>query len=150
MRNIFLKLSFLSILMTLTSCIGKGGISNEISITNHDYSEVEKFQISWNEIFDIDLNQYLVYVYSKRCSHCQNIKNQIIDYALKEENMYFVEFNDDVTVTIDIKNTIGVSSVSDLSILGTPSLIEITNHEVSNNLAGEKAILDFLKIPSPD
>ncbi|MBR0295389.1 MAG: hypothetical protein IJQ67_05765 [Bacilli bacterium] len=64
--------------------------------------------------------------------------------------MYFVEFNDDVTITIDIKNTIGVSSVSDLSILGTPSLIEIVNHRVSNNLAGEKTILDFLKISSPD
>lgn len=149
MRVFFSKLIVLPALFALISCKGSNVDSiNEQSLTSKDYNEIEAYKISWNDIFAIESNDYYVYFYSTTCSHCKSIKNQIIDYALKEGSMYFIEFSDEVVISKDIKNTIGATSVSELSILGTPSLLEILDHRVSLNIAGSKAILDFLQIPS--
>ena len=150
MRTIFSKLIFLPCLFGLIACQKEIKNSKELEKTEHDYEEIENREIGWNDLFSIGIPQYFVYFYSPYCSHCKEIKDSIIEYALQDERMYFVKFSDEVIVAPDVENTIGATSIEDVAILGTPSLIEITNHTVTTNLAGSKAILNYLGIPSPN
>lgn len=147
MRNIFSTVIFLPCLFTLISCKG-GHFSNETTKESieHSYDEISDREIVWNDIFSISCPDYFVYFYSPTCSHCNRIKNVIIEYALTNESMYFIRFSDDVVVSGDVKNTIGVNSIDNLSILGTPSLLEVKNKVVETNIAGERAILEFLNL----
>ena len=150
MRTIFSKLIFLPCLFSLISCREVVKEDSETITSEHDYEEIKDREIAWNDIFTIDIPQYFVYFYSPNCSHCKEIKNVIIEYALEDGNMYFVRFSDEVVVSFDIKNTIGITSIDELSILGTPSLIEIIDNVLISNIAGSKAILNYLEIPFPN
>ena len=150
MRTIFSKLLLLPCLFALTSCKKKGLDFEVDDVIEHDYAEVADKEIKWDQLFLIEESQYLVYFYSPSCSHCREIKNQIIDYALDNDNFYFIKYSDEVVVSPEIKSTIGATSIDDVSILGTPSLIEILDGVLIYNLAGTKEILNFLNIPFPD
>lgn len=110
----------------------------------HDYSEVEEYMIDWDEMFDFDLEEYFVYIYSTKCSHCVEIKNQIVEKALEEKNVYFVKSSAKVIQKNDISSSIGASFAGDISILGYPSLIKIVNGICTKNVAGKTAILSAL------
>ena len=147
MRTYFSRLVFFPCLFALTSC----GEESNSQIIKRSYEEVGDREILWSEVFDIDKEDYLVYFYSPTCGHCRSIKDQMISYASDDShNMYLVKFSDDAVVSTSVKNTIGITSVEDLSILGTPSLIEIVMHTLTKNIAGSEAILEFLNLTSPD
>ena len=150
MRTIFSKLIFLPCLFTLVSCQHEETSIDSKEEIEHDYDEISDKEITWEEMFMIEKAQYLIYFYSPTCSHCKEIKNEIIDYALSKDNFYFLRYSDDVIIAPEIKSTIGATSIDEVAILGTPSLIEIIDGVLSSNIAGSKAILDFLKIPFPD
>ena len=144
MKNFFSGLIFLPCLFAITSC--KEEMSSQL--TSRTYEEVIDKEILWGNIFDIDLDDYIVYFYSPSCGHCRSIKDIIISYALETDNFYLLRFNEEVVVSHDVSKTIGVKDIENLSILGTPALIEIEEHEVIKNIAGSQAILDFLHLPS--
>lgn len=150
MRTIFSKLIFLPCLFSLISCQKEAKETKESGNTEHDYGEIIEREIGWNDLFSIGIPQYFVYFYSPYCSHCKEIKDVIIEYALQDERMYFVKFSDEVIVAPLVEDTIGATCIEDVAILGTPSLIEITNHVVVCNLAGSKAILDYLGLSLPE
>ena len=146
MRNIFLKAVCLPCFFALISCRGDKTESSDYTVYEHDYNEIEELLISWGDIFKIEDPRYYVYFYSETCSHCKNIKNEVIGYSLSNQTpMYFVTFNKEVVVSHDISNTIGLTSVEGLSILGTPSLLDIESGVIVQNIAGETAILNYLK-----
>ena len=151
MNNIYSKIIFLPCLFALISCQNEISLPSDSSEYNaeHSYDEISQWEIKWADIFNQCEEEYYVYFYSPTCSHCNLIKNTIIDYALEHEGMYFIHFNEDVITAIDIQNTIGASSVDDLAILGTPSLVEIKHHVVTNNMAGTTKILTFLGLDEP-
>ena len=94
-------------------------------IHNHDYSEIKNKTINFDEIFDQKNEQYFVYFYSLTCSHCSLIKNQMIEYGLSHENIYFVQASEDVTITENTDSVVGATSIEEILILGYPSLLEI-------------------------
>ena len=144
MRTIFSKLVFLPCLFTLLSCQHEDESFSISETTEHEYDEVMDKEITWNEMFSIEQSQYLIYFYSTTCSHCKEIKNQIIEYALSNDNFFFIKYSDDVIIAPEVKSTIGATSPCDVAILGTPSLVEIENGVLINNLAGVKEIMNFL------
>ncbi|HBF68705.1 MAG TPA: hypothetical protein DDW20_05260 [Firmicutes bacterium] len=121
------------------------GTSNTNEI-KHSYSEISNYKVSWNDVFFIAKPQYFVYFYSLSCSHCNELKNSVIEYALNRENIYFCENSKDVIISENIANTIGISDVSKLSILGFPSLIKIEDNKLLCNIAGIDKIKLELKI----
>lgn len=145
-----IHLSLLLVAFGLFACDGNIVSNDSVSSSNeHTYDEVSHLHIDWDDIFSILDEYYYVYVYSTHCGYCQKIKNPIIEFALSgNDNFYFVEFSNDVTVSTNVSNTIGASSIEDLSILGTPSLVVIQNHYVTDNMAGLEAICTFLDIDS--
>ena len=148
-----MKLQKTLILIPLLILIGCAGQINENEQTNvlipiipidHDYSEVKEFSLSWSEIFNPKEEKYFVYFYSTTCSHCQDLKNTIIEKALQEKNIYFVQNSRDVVLSENTFSTLGLSSIENLSILGYPSCLKIENHVISKNVAGKTQIIDLL------
>ena len=138
-------------LISLTSCTPNSSSSISIKTpsvintsVNHDYIEIKDYRTSWYEFFDIDLDEYFVYFFSRTCSHCESFKNTIIEIALSRRNIYFVEDSDEVKFTDDISKTIGLTSIEDFVILGFPTLVEISNHKITKNVAGTKNINSLL------
>lgn len=110
-----------------------------------DYSEVDELHILWSQMFSQNLQSYYVYFYSTNCNHCQSIKNEMVDLALKRGDIFFVKGTNKDTITSDVKSTIGVSFAGDFSILGYPSLAKIVDGKVEKNVAGKSQILALLK-----
>lgn len=106
----------------------------------HDYSEVSAYQIKWENMFDQNLEKYYVYFYSPTCDHCIELKNWIIELALNRGDIFFVKSSTSVVISNDVKNTIGVVFAGDFSILGYPSMAEISSKKVTKNVAGKAQI----------
>lgn len=97
----------------------------------------------------------LYYYYQETCVHCNNIKSSMADWynnsKPEDVNFYLVdaatEENQEVWTTDSDNYTEPngkVSELSDLTIQGTPTLIEVTDGEVANFNVGETDIPAYL------
>ncbi len=140
------RLILLPITLLLLSCSTSKENPIESSLTcNYDYLDVEDRFMVWSDLL-IREGNYYCYIFSQYCTHCENIKQAIISKALTTENFYFITFQKDIVPIIaDVGATIGQTDISQIGILGTPTIIEINNHMVKYNEAGEKAVLSFFE-----
>lgn len=113
---------------------------------NHTYSEIKDKKLTWNYLFFDADSPYYVYCYSLTCSHCNSIKNKIIEYALKVDNFYFYEDSSLTKFSDDIDSTIGISSSDNLMIKGFPTLLKIEQSKLTKNIYGEGSIFNELYI----
>ena len=119
--------------------------SQEVSI-NHEYDEIVNKKLLWNDIFSVAKPTYFVYFYSLFCQNCNSIKNEIIEYGLANDDIYFVQDSKEFVFGNDILNTIGVSDISFFFISGFPTLVLINNSKITNHIVGTKNIIDFLNL----
>ena len=127
----------------LTSCSPPKSKPDELPV-ELDYDLVEPAKIQWSDIFSQTQETYKVYFYSLQCGYCQELKETIISYYLEgKETLYFV-CTDEYAV-FGVGDIIGINKIDDFYILGTPSLVEITNSTVSNNYAGLSSIKSYLQ-----
>ena len=147
-----MKKLLLLILLGLTCCATKTKtevFSNEDSpsvIGEHSYAEVESKKIKWDQIFNQTNYQYYCYIYSPTCSHCNDIKNEVISIALERDDFYFVEFDKKIIpISNDVTDTIGSTKVEEVSIIGTPSLLTINNEVLIENIAGSKKVIEKIR-----
>ncbi len=140
------RLILLPITLLLLSCSTPKENSAVPSFTyTYDYLDVENRFIAWPDLL-ISEGKYYCYIYSQYCTHCENIKQVVISKALTIDNFYFITFQKGIVPIItDVNLTIGQTDLSQIGILGTPTIIEIDNHMVKYNEAGEKAVLSFLE-----
>lgn len=109
--------------------------SQEVSI-NHEYDEIVNQKLLWNDIFSVAKPTYFVYFYSLVCQNCNSIKNEIIEYGLANDYIYFVQDSKEFVFGNDITKTIGISDISFFFISGFPTLIEIDNAILVNHVVG--------------
>ena len=109
--------------------------SEEVSI-NHEYEEIANQKLLWNDIFSVAKPSYFVYFYSLVCQNCNSIKNEIIEYGLANDDIYFVQDSKEFVFGNDITKTIGISDISFFFISGFPALIEIDNAILVNHVVG--------------
>ena len=119
--------------------------TQEVSI-NHEYDEIDNQKLLWNDIFSVAKPTYFVYFYSLVCQNCNSIKNEIIEYGLANDDIYFVQDSKEFVFGNDILNTIGVSDISFFIISGFPTLVLINNSKITNHIVGTKNIIDFLNL----
>ncbi len=143
-----LILIFFSLLLNSCSLFSKDntsmkndGVSNEIQ---HSYSEIKNKKLAWNYLFFDSDTPYYVYCYSLTCSHCNKIKNKVIEHALQNDNFYFYEDSSLTCFSDEIDKTIGVNDIKYLFIKGFPSLLKIEEKKLLKNLCGEDAIINEL------
>ena len=129
-----MKRLFALIALLITSCI---------PTTNKAY--IPK-QITTQNLFNMDDYQYLTYFYSEYCRHCQNIKDEIDDFAKNTEIAFYYFCVDDQEITYfnNKDGVIGVSALHNFYIVGTPSLVLFTNNTITEYYLGETEILEYI------
>ncbi len=118
---------------------------NSSTMVNYDYDMVKNLHLDFENIFNVDKKEYYVYFYSKNCLHCLLLKNEIIPLALKKDNLYFVEYVDEIPIGSNVIDTIGATTIDEFFIIGTPTLIYINDKRVEINTTNEDIILSLLK-----
>ena len=117
----------------------------EAKAIEYDYSDVADLTICWNDILSVESDKYFAYIYSPTCGHCNEIKQDVITYALVNKGtLYFVPFNKTIPIIIDRTLPLEKDKVEDLGIVGTPSMFLIVNHVVKENYVGKKEIVKTL------
>lgn len=136
------KLLFLpTLLFLLCNCSAK----KQTSVIEYDYSDVSDLTICWNEVLSVSKNEYFVYIYSSTCGHCNEIKQEVISFALRNYgDLYFVSFNKDIPIINDRNKPLEKDNVDDFGIVGTPSMFRIIEHVVKENYVGKKEIVETL------
>ena len=140
MKKKLLSLTFI-LLTLLSSC----SITNHSDLIYEDYNQLEEYQITWRDLFSQSNSEYFVYIYSLSCLHCQNIKEEVICFVISEKYpTYLIEYTKDIPISNNVEDCIGSSSYVEVTIKGTPSLLQIKNGYLILNVAGSKEILSVL------
>ena len=119
-------------------------IHKTVSIS-HEYSEIKNYELSWDQIFNPILENYYVYFYSTSCSHCVELKDFIIEKALKREDIFFVKSSNRDQFTDDPNKSIGAENPGEIWILGYPSMLRFENKKCTKSFAGSDKIQSELK-----
>ena len=130
----------LSVCLLFTSCAKEKQIEEPV----YEYEDVKHLTIDWGGIFQIERNDYYTYIYSETCSHCREIKQDVISKALVTENIFFIPFTKEIPIISDREAVIGKSDFESLGIIGTPTLFRIQNHMISEHHIGSHDILETL------
>ena len=140
------KLLFLLLTPLLISCQKEQQITPiEEEKTILDYSDFLDLHLEWKNLFFPAKSLYFVYIYSISCGHCNQIKDDVLTFINKEkESFYLMEYSKEIPTSNNVAETIGKEKVEEISILGTPTLLNISNGSLALNVAGEKEILDYL------
>lgn len=113
-----------------------------------EYEIVNRQAIILDDCLSQEEEQYLVFFHSETCAHCQEIIEDVILFA--ESNIlktYFLDVSKPGNQTprcspSDIE--IGIDQVSNIKIVGTPTIIEIEDGITTANVAGKDLCLMFL------
>ena len=138
------RLLLLPAICCLMACSQPNNASSLAEYIEHDYLEIKDKEIIWSDLFSKG-DHYYCYIYSEYCTHCEQIKNQVIEKALNMDNFFFIHFQKNIPVLTDISATIGETDIYKMGILGTPTLIEIENQAVNQHVAGEKEVVKLLE-----
>ena len=139
-RLLFVSLTSLAI---VASCSPIRETTNNKNVIEQE--EIIKNQsISWFDALNQKENNYIVFVYSETCGYCHDMMDEIIDFAKSE--ILVTYFINGQIYKVPISNEIkeNIADINQLSILGTPTIIEIDNKIVVNNIAGIDKCLNFL------
>ena len=139
-RLLFVSLTSLAIVV---SCSPSRETTNNKNVIEQE--EIIKNQsISWLDALNQKENNYIIFVYSETCGYCHDMIDEIIDFAKSE--ILVTYFINSQIYKVPISNEIkeNIADINQLSILGTPTIIEIDNKIVVNNIAGIDKCLNFL------
>ena len=131
-KIIFILLLFFTI--TLSSC-GPTEVDEGI----FEYSDLADKEIfSHAEAEGKSIDKYIVYYYHEACSHCQNIKQEILSFGDSFEHIDFYIF--------DISKAVDVSRYEEF--VGTPSIFVLSGGEIIENYTGGDKVSEFIDIYS--
>ena len=139
---------FIPSILSLFGCvenIQEESIKNSVLPEEHDYKEIQKYYLSVEGIFDVENDQYYAYFYSLTCSHCQELKDFIIEKGLERHDIYFIQSSANDQFTTDPNLVINAENPGDIYILGYPTMLKIEDKKVTKNLVGNEEIIKELK-----
>ena len=132
----YLSLLFSPFLVACSS-VKKGGVVL-------DYDMFQNKMIEFENLFSSEVVDYYIYIYSPDCGHCESIKQDVLEVVSLRDNIALLEFSEVIPISTSIDSTIGASDVSDISILGTPTMLEIYKNVLVQNVAGASPIINLL------
>ena len=139
-RLLFVSLTSLAIVV---SCSPTRETTNNKNIVEQE-EIIKNKEIPWLEALNQKENHYIIFVYSETCGHCHDMMDEIIDFAKSGILVtYFINTRkNEVPISMEIiENT---TDITELSILGTPTILEIESKTVIKNIAGIDKCLTFL------
>lgn len=136
MKRLLLVLAVLAMVPLIGCDTTDGTTTMTAPLNTYEYSDFAEDHIT---VRDQQLMMpeitYYVYYYGYSCTHCQEIKSQVLGIAAELENdtLYFVT----VSSTADIGEGAGVAR--------TPTLLKIVNGAVAGHYEGESQIMPVLE-----
>jgi|GEM_PF-6953436 len=113
------------------------------------YEEVESYHIHWDDLFAQEGNPYYCYIYGLACNACSSLREQATTLAQSSNiPFYFIYPNDDipfVEAPAIAESSLGATTLDGVSCYSTPTLIEITDHTVTEYLRDYYQIKDFIE-----
>lgn len=134
-----MDLKYLSLLplLLITACSGETASSSS-EYKEHSYDEVSSLMITYDQAFSISENDHFLYFYMESCHSCQELKNEVVDFALnKYAEIYFIVANPNIPYRhsySEINETLGSSDVEDVFVGVTPQLVYIQDGKISKNI----------------
>ena len=135
-----LILPCLSACLLLANCTNK----NNIPDRTYEYEDVSHLSIQWEDLFQVNIDDYYAYIYSESCGHCREIKQDVISKALQHGFIYFIPFSSDIPIVQDSSFVIGKNDIESIGIIGTPTLFHIQDHMITEQYIGSHDILSTL------
>lgn len=105
-----------------------------------DYDSYLNKLIEFKELFNQSHDDYFAYIFSYSCGHCIEFKEEMLPIIFNNRNMYLIEYTEEIKISSNVDNTIGAKSIDEVSILGTPTLLEIKDGSLAANIAGKTEI----------
>ena len=143
------KLRILPLLLVATFASCAPAKSEQMSKNAFDeYEIVHTQQIKWSSVLSQIETNYLIFFYSETCPHCHEIMEDVIEFATAEIlKTYFLDIKQSETkipIKNEIDDTIGMTSIDELFIAGTPTIIEVEEGMVKTNVPGKDECLTLL------
>lgn len=138
--NLFFKFSIFVSTLALTSCFNSAINSSDEQLTILDYDSVRSSFIELEDVFSQKEDEYYVYFFSRNCSHCNSVKEFMIDKIIDRKGIFLVEANDKIHLTSDDGGIIGCNCIDCFAIVGYPTLVKIINHVVEKTFIGTEMI----------
>ena len=132
-------LVFILLAFFLIACQGE--------VKTYSYKDVNDKHLTYENIFSPPNFHYFIYVYSGGCYVCDSIKQEIIPYGLSHDNFYFLIYSHELTPPNEnfIQDSIlGVSDVTNIYLIGTPTMLEIKEAKIDSYYLGSEKILTKL------
>lgn len=137
----------LAMFATLLSCSPSKNTSFSLN-TSGEVDILALYQIAWEQLFAQQAENYLVYIYSETCYNCHAIEEEIIAFAFEGiTSIFFVDIKNQINhipITDELESSYGATFYQDVSILGTPTIIEILKGVLIANVAGTETVLALL------
>ena len=128
MKKIVLVLSLL-LVFTLSACISNDDL--------YEYSDFSDIAIELNtEAEGKSTEKYIVYYYQENCSHCNDVKQDILEFADEFDTLDFYIF--------DISKALDRSSLEEF--IGTPTVFIFSGTEVIESFIGKDEVLVFIDL----
>lgn len=110
-------------------------------VISYDYEEFSSYKIEYETILLQAPSSYDVYLYSLRCGHCNEIKNEVLSYLSSTQFYFLVDYG----AYLDNKKDDNEDKNDGLTIIGTPTLLKISNREVIYSLVGKSEIIKYIR-----
>lgn len=109
-----------------------------------DFEVVANNSITWPEILNQEEKNYIIFFYSETCAYCHEIQQEMIDFAITcPLKTYFLNTSEN-TVPIKEDKAINVKNYEEASITGTPTILEVNDATITDNIAGIDDCLTYL------
>ena len=132
----------------IPSCTPARVESESAISTSREYVIASKQEIYLKDAFIQEEDRYLVFFHSETCTHCQQIMGDVVAFAeLNVTKTYFINTSkkeNNVRRCAAEELIVGVDSIEDLAIVGTPTIIEVEDGRTTANVPGKELCLTFL------
>ena len=127
----------------LSAC-SLGENSSESFKAYKDFEAVVNNSITWPEILNQEEKSYIIFFYSETCAYCHEMQQEVIDFAITcPLKTYFLNTSEN-TVPIKEDKVINVKNYEEASITGTPTILEVKEAVITDNIAGIDDCLTYL------
>ena len=118
--------------------------SSESFKSYKDFEVVVNNSIAWPEILNQEEKSYIIFFYSETCAYCHEMQQEVIDFAITcQLKTYFLNTSEN-TVPIKEDKVINIKNYEEASITGTPTILEVKEAAITDNIAGIDDCLTYL------